>query len=128
MNNLSLLGMGIGALAGAGAAVAISKYYDLDGVETALAVGGGAVLGGAGGYLVTNLICPEDTMTIESSTESVEMSDNPKTKFSPIEMHTEADPIIIEETACTSEANLETSEPNSAEADLMLGEAAPIML
>lgn len=60
MNNIALLGLSLGALAGAGAAAAISKYYDLNGMETALAVGGGAVLGGAGGYLAANLLCPAE--------------------------------------------------------------------
>ncbi len=60
MNNIALLGLSLGALAGAGVGAAISQYCDLDGVETALAIGGGAVLGGAGGYLAANLLCPAE--------------------------------------------------------------------
>lgn len=60
MNNIALLGLSLGALAGAGVGAAISQYCDLDGVETALAIGGGAVLGGVGGYLAANLLCPAE--------------------------------------------------------------------
>lgn len=115
MNNICLLGLGLGALAGAGAAAAISKYYDLDGGETALAVGSGALLGGAGGYLAANLLCPaEDPYGLVAAELEMQQSQAELAAWErqqrlshppiPIDLTVDSGTPVERETACSSES------------------------